>query len=427
VTGRFGRRRAGAALVLLCLLALAVYAAHRAGERAQQRATPAQRTQAPDARYLYPANPAWLRSALRRVAVSGGVIHLPAGRIPFLTLLALAPRTPIRLVGRSSTALAGIAIKRSSRITLSGLRITPDGGPALVELHTSRHIVFRDVRFLGLDEDRGVALRLQPDDRDITVSHSEFSRCQHGLACILARGRGLTVDHVRFHTVRDAAVIRGAADDVTISDSDLHDALPGTHADNHNDLIQILGGGPWTIQRNHFGVRSHGAAQIFVDPRLAPPGRAHDVHIYSNVFTGSNREMWFAIHVRTPAEPGMSLPSGVEIVNNTIISAIAAAIRLAPEYAKLPARRRPLVQNNVLGLQKHDLCGLARMRTNVVERGIACPGDRRGDAHLDGAGKPTAASAALLARGTEAASPRTDASGAKRSSPPAVGAYDLAR
>ena len=90
----------------------------------------------------------------------------------------------------------------------------------------------------------GVALQLDADDRDVTVADSEFSRCQHGLACILAQGRGLTVDDVRFHTVRDADVIRGAADDVTISDSDLHDALPGTHYDNHNDLIQILGGGP---------------------------------------------------------------------------------------------------------------------------------------------------------------------------------------
>ena len=59
----------------------------------------------------------------------------------------------------------------------------------------------------------------------------------------------------------------------TIQLSDLHDALSGTHGDNHNDLIQILGGGPWTIVRSHFGQRNNGAAQVYVDPRSGPRRR----------------------------------------------------------------------------------------------------------------------------------------------------------
>ena len=149
-------------------------------------------------------------------------------------------------------------------------------------------------------------MQLDPDDRDITVSHSEFSRCQHGLACILAQGRGLTIDHVRFHDVRDADVIRGAADDVTISDSDLHDALPGTHGDNHNDLIQILGGGPWTIERNHFGVRANGAAQVYVDPRSGPAGSCTTCTSTRASSPGSNKDMFFAINVRTPAQSSVA-------------------------------------------------------------------------------------------------------------------------
>jgi hypothetical protein len=305
------------------------------------------------------------------------------------------------------------------------MRIAPGTQPAIADIRASHDITFSNVRFLGVEEDRGVAVQLDSDDSDITISHSEFSRCQHGLACILAQGRELTIDHVRFHTVRDADVIRGAAADVTISDSDLHDALPGTHGDNHNDLIQILGGGPWTIQRNHFGVRANGAAQIYVDPRSGPRGPAEDIHVYSNLFTGSNKDMFFAVEVRTPAESATPLADGVEIVNNTIVSANVAAITLADEYAKVPLDKRPLVENNILGLQKRNLCGVARMKTNVVEAGNACPGDRTGDAQLDSDYRPTAASAKLLANGTSDGAPATDKAGKKRVDPPTVGAFEL--
>jgi hypothetical protein len=309
---------------------------------------------------------------------------------------------------------------------VSGLRITPRGGePAIADVHASSDVTFRDVRFLGLQEDAGVALQLARDDRDVTIADAEFARCQHGLACILAQGRGLVIDHVRFHDVRDADVIRGAADDVTISDSDLHDALAGAHSDNHNDLIQILGGGPWTIVRSHFGVRSNGAAQVYVDPRSGPAGPVHDVRVESSLFTGSNRDMFFAINVRRPAQSSVPLATGVELVNNTIVSANVAAIVLADEYAQMPSGQRPLVENNILGRQKHPLCGVARTLTNVIGTGPSCPGDRRGEPSLDGKGRPSAESASLLARGTRDGAPATDLYGSKRADPPTVGAVEL--
>ncbi len=291
------RRLVVAGALVLCVVTASAYGAHRLTEPKQHRDV---------ALYTFANNPAWFQSELDRVAVSGGKITLPAGRVPPLTLLALSPTAPIRLVGRSSTVLSGISIKRSHSISVSGMRIAPGNQPAIADVRDSQDILFSNVRFLGVEEDRGVAVQLDSDDADVTISHSEFSRCQHGLACILAQGRQLTIDHVRFHTVRDADVIRGAAADVTISDSDLHDALPGTHGDNHNDLIQILGGGPWTIQRNHFGVRANGAAQVYVDSRSGPEGFAHDVHVDSNVFTGSNKDMYFAIQVRDPGRVGDS-------------------------------------------------------------------------------------------------------------------------
>jgi hypothetical protein len=83
------------------------------------------------------------------------------------------------------------------------------------------------------------------------------------------------------------------------------------------------------------------------------------------------------------------------------------------------------VQNNILGRQKHDICQLARMRTNVVINGDPCPGDRGGDPKLSAADRPTAASDALLGAGTGDAAPATDLAGRERADPPAVGAYEL--
>jgi hypothetical protein len=135
--------------------------------------------------------------------------------------------------------------------------------------------------------------------------------------------------------------------------------------------------------------------------------------------------MFFAINVRDPAQSSVPLATGVEFVNNTIVSANIAAIVLADEYAKVPSDQRPLVQNNILGRQKHSLCGVARVVTNVIGSGASCPGDRRGTPSLDGKGRPAAASASLLAHGTSDGAPATDLNGHKRGDPPTIGAVEL--
>jgi hypothetical protein len=409
------RRLVVAGAVLLCVLTASAYGAHRVMDRGQHRTYPL---------YQFAKNPPWFAAELKRVAVSGGSIRLPAGKVAPLQLFDLTPSTPIELVGRSSTILSGISIRRSKRIVVRDLRIEPADQPAVAEVFDSASVTFRDVRFLGADEDRGVALQLDPGDRNVTVAGAEFTHCQHGLACILAQGKGLVIDNVFFHDVLDADVIRGAADDVVISDSNLHDALAGSHGDNHNDLIQILGGGPWTIERSRFGVRDNGAAQLYIDPRTGPAGPVHDVHVESNLFTGSNKDMFFAVNVRYPAQGAVPLATGVEFVNNTIVSANIAAIVLADEYADAPRNQRPLVQNNVLGRQKHSLCGVARTATNAVFSGQTCHGDRQGNPHLI-AGRPTKESSPLLAGGTKQGAPATDITGRKRTSPPSIGAFNL--
>ena len=121
--------------------------------------------------------------------MSGGTIRLPGGRVAPLNLLDLTPNTPIRLVGRPKTVLTD-SRSRVPRIVVAGCSIRPVDSPAVVDVGDSSDITFRNVRFLGVQEDTGVALQLDPDDRNITVDPSEFARCQHGLACILARREG---------------------------------------------------------------------------------------------------------------------------------------------------------------------------------------------------------------------------------------------
>ena len=344
--------------------------------------------------YQFAQNPPWFKAALKRVHLSGGRIRLPAGRVAPLQLFDLTPSAPIRLVGRPSTMLSGISIKRSER---RGRQRPPHdagrGDPAIADVSASSRITFRDVRFLGTQEDTGVALQLDPDDRDITVAQAEFAHCQHGLACILAQGRGLVVDHVRFHDVRDADVIRGAADDVTISDSDLHDALAGTHSDNHNDLIQILGGGPWTIVRSHFGVRSNGAAQVYVDPRSGPAGprarRARRVEPLHGLEPG---HVLRRSTCASPAQSSVPLATGVEFVNNTIVSANIAAIVLADEYANVPSSQRPLVAEQHPRAARSTRSAASRARvTNVIGSGASCPGIGAARPAWTARGAPTAA------------------------------------
>ena len=84
------------------------------------------------------------------------------------------------------------------------------------------------------------------------------------------------------------------------------------------------------------------------------------MHVESSVFTGSNKDMFFAINVRDPGAVVRSAGDRRRVVNNTIVSANIAAIVLADEYANVPRSERPLVQNNILGRQKHALCDVAR-------------------------------------------------------------------
>ncbi len=115
-------------------------------------------------------------------------------------------------------------------------------------------------------------------------------------------------------------------------------ALPHGNG-NHNDFIQIGDGGPWTIDANWMGVRTNGAASIWLDPING--GLIHDVVISNNVVTGHEPGQYVGIFVGGDGTSAALLPRNVTVINNTVISGLSNSLRFGQAYATLPRRAAP--------------------------------------------------------------------------------------
>jgi hypothetical protein len=192
---------------------------------------------------------------------------------------------------------------------------------------------------------------------------------------------------------------------------------------NHNDFIQIGAGGPWTIDGNWFGVRTGGAASIWVDS--IEKGVIHDVLIQNNVLTGHYAGQDVGIFVAGDDRQVALLPSNVRVLNNTVTSGLLNSLRFGANYASIPVDQRPLVANNV-GDRLRGMCDRIRSEDNVFADGEACSAsDAIGNAALDASGAPTAASALLLGRADPLVAPPTDYFGCPRTGAPDIGAIEL--
>ena len=199
-------------------------------------------------------------------------------------------------------------------------------------------------------------------------------------------------------------------------------ALPAGDG-NHNDFIQIGDGGPWTIDGNWFGVRTGGAASIWVDS--IDKGVIHDVLIQNNVLTGHYVGQDVGIFVAGDDRQVALLPSNVRVLNNTVTSGLLNSLRFGAAYATIPVDQRPLVANNV-GDRLRGMCDRIRSEDNVFADGEACsPSDVIGDAALDDTGAPTAASTLLLGRADPLVAPATDYFGCPRTGAPDIGAIEF--
>jgi len=245
--------------------------------------------------------------------------------------------------------------------------------------------------------------------------------CQSGAPCLQPGGRSITVLRTNFHDCFDCDMVRGGGSSVTIADSSFERALRRS-GKSHNDLIQIMGGGPWKLERNRFGERKFGAAQVFVGPGANNTSNpVHDVTVASSLFTG---DMAHAIFVGAGQSQKTGPPQRVTIVNNTILSGHSGAIRLGEPFASLAPDQRPTVANNILGVSPEGNCSRAVMVRNLVLSGKPCSGELSGAANLDASGAPTASSSTVIDAADPAYAPPLDLLGHGRKGAPDIGAIE---
>src|SRR5262249_27445371 len=133
---------------------------------------------------------------------------------------------------------------------------------------------------------------------DVAIRWSHFTQCGEDQTCIWPLGADVRINNNTFVHTPDADMIRGATQGVTIRHNVFNDDRRGSCQDegtlpqggsstcNHNDMIQTMGGGPWTIVDNIFGDRDSGTGQIYVATTFT--NGVHDVSIDANTLCGSS-------------------------------------------------------------------------------------------------------------------------------------------
>ncbi len=347
---------------------------------------------------------------------AGGTVQLEPGHYASLRVEKRMFARPVRIVGTEQTTVGKLAVAKSRNLVFEGFVVTPaPGEEAVVSLKDSERISFSGIRFDGRSEKEGVRLKVQRDTEFVRIARSDFTKCRN--YCIQPGGTSIEIVESDFHDLVESDAIKGGGSDVTITDNTFVRAFPGEAHQHHNDFLQIMGGGPWLIARNHFGPRKFGAAQVFVNAgRGNDDNPIEDVQIVSNLFTG---EMAFAIHIGGAA-------SRVAVVNNTILSGDKSGIRLSDSHAEQPLDERPLVANNIVAVASRRLCEGARTAANVFLQGRSCSAtDRTEELRFDESGRPTSSSELLVDAGDPAYAPATDLGGRSREGSPDIGALEL--
>ena len=350
----------------------------------------------------------------------GDVIQLAAATFPRLTVSAVKYSTPVTIVGSQGTVVGGFSISHARNVTISGLTISPANGiDAVTTVDKSEGISFDRVQFVGANPGGGVGLDISSSSSSIQVTGSEFTLC-HSF-CLQPSGSGITVTTTNFHDCYDCDMIRGGGSGVTLSGNTFVRALKGPGG-NHNDLLQITGGGPWTISGNHFGTHEHGAAQIYVNPGSGNSSKpVHDLTIASNLFDG---DTGYAVRLGVGSASAVGAPTAVRIVNNTIVSGKNASVFLVSGWASVAPTARPIVANNIIGVSSRQ-CELATWSHNLDLTGTSCPGDSSGTLSIGTDGVP-AASPLIVGQGDPAYAPKTDFFGHPRNTAaPTIGAVEL--
>jgi hypothetical protein len=373
------------------------------------------------ARMVRVTNPTELSAALGG-AVPGDTIQLAAGAYGPVAIAGRGgPSADLTLAGDPGASISGMTVTGSQRIVVSSLAVVPSGARSFISVASSNAVSFRSLQVDGGAGGPGVAMDFAASATAVAVVDSTFLHCSSPY-CIRTSSPDVLIQHNTFDSLDDTDAVHGFGGGV-IRANHMDHALPHANG-NHNDFIQIGAGGPWTIDANWFGVRTGGAASIWLDPING--GLIHDAVISNNVVTGHYEGQYVGIHVGGDGTSAALLPRNIAVVNNTVISGLSNSLRFGREYATLPLEQRPLVVNNT-GERFAGMCDRVRGGHNVFGFGEACaPTDVIGNPHLDATGVPTAASTLLVDRADPAFAPASDFFGFARTvRSPDIGAIEV--
>jgi hypothetical protein len=373
--------------------------------------------------------PATAAARTMRVTTNAELTAALASALPGDTIqLAPGAYAPVTISGRggagadltlatdSGATIAGMTITGSQRIVISGLGVAPAATEARIHVAASSTVTFSGLHLDGGAGGAGASMDIAANATGVVIIDSTFLHCASPF-CIRTMSPDVVIQHTTFDELDDTDAVHGFGGGV-IRANHMDHALPHGGG-NHNDFIQIGAGGPWTIDGNWFGVRTGGAASIWLDPING--GLIHDAVIEDNIVTGHVAGQYVGIFVGGDGTSAALLPRNITVINNTVISGLSNSLRFGRAYATLPLAQRPLVVNNT-GERLLDMCDRIRSGHNVFSVGRACSAtDVIGNPHLDATGAPTSASTLLIDRGDPSVAPAGDFFGYART----VGAPDI--
>lgn len=306
-------------------------------------------------------------AAAAALADSGGRIvllpHLYRGEL----IVSSRPVRPLEIVGRPGVRVSGILLEGARRVSLGGFTLAPVGADAAIDVVASDHLDLHDLVVTAEGTHRSASISLD-DSRNVAIRDSEFTHCGDFSPA--------WVDCVR---------LKRSSDRVSVVNN------------------------------------------VFLASDRVVPGYRPRVDL---IVGSSGRRNW----CHSVRGASACIPRDVRVVGNTILTGARrtdgylGSIRMSSRYGGLAHGDRPILANNVIGVLDAPgyVCSEARVSvSNVVLRGHACSrSDRVGPAHLDGHGRPTAASTLLIDRATRCYAPTVDFTGHSRGARPDIGAFE---
>lgn len=386
-------------------------------------------------------NEAEFARAVSAVRETGGTIHLLRHFYRGELVVPARSARPLRIVGGPGVRIERLLLDHTQHVSVEELTIAPITDDAVLGIYGSRHIDVRDV-LVTAERTRLQAKIHVRHSSHVVIRQSEFRHCGDRSPdlsnCLHLRPR---TRHIRvldnwFHDCRGCDFLHGRFGfDLILRGNRFERSLPCRMHDRfrcgHQDLIELFSGQRLRVEGNSFGVYKIGAAQLYLF------GRIDHVTIVNNVFRGTDPKVpgyRARVAMIIGSRHTTRVPRDVAVINNTIltgarrIDGYAGSIRMSGVYWTIKRSKRPLIQNNVIGLLEdpHYVCSVARAAvSNVILRGTACRGSNHvGPAYLDSQGRPTDTSWLLIDQASRKRAPRFDIDGRRRGHWPDIGAFE---